>query len=387
MAITEVQKDGVEAHIAGGRLTINLDALVANYVQLRKRSGNAKCSAVVKANAYGLGAERVVKVLWNVGCDTFFVALPEEGFAIKRVLPKATVYVLNGIHETSVPSIAEGGLVPVLASLEQIELWANFWKPRGSRRPCAIQVDTGMNRLGLTVDEAIAFRKRNMREHIVTPILIMSHLACADEPQHALNAQQLESFQRVASAFDDIDSSLANSAAIFNGPEYLFDVTRPGIALYGGEAINGTPTALNPVIKLEARIVQIRRVSHGNTVSYGATHKLDHDAKIATVSVGYADGYPRAGSSAGVALRQCIPTGAHGFIAGRKVPLIGRMTMDLCMFDVTDVEDSALEDGWIELIGENILLDDAARAAGTIGYELLTSLGQRYERRYISSEL
>lgn len=387
MAMTEVQKNGVDSRIAGGRLTINLDALVANYAVLRERSGSAKCAAVVKANAYGLGAEQVVKALWNAGCDTFFVAVPEEGFALKRVYPKATIYVLNGIHETSVPSVAEGDLVPVLASLEQIELWADYWKKRGSRRPCAIQVDTGMNRLGLSLEEALAFRERNMNEHIVTPILMMSHLACADVPDHPLNVQQLESFQQVAATFDDIDSSLSNSAAIFNGPEYLFDLTRPGIALYGGEAVNGTPTALNSVIKLEARIVQVRRVNKGETISYGATHTLEHDAKIATVSVGYADGYPRAGSSAGVTLRNALPTGAHGFIAGKKVPLLGRMTMDLTMFDVSEVSDEELNGGWIELIGENILLDDAARAAGTIGYELLTSLGQRYERIYESSEL
>ena len=387
MTTTDIQKFGVDSRIAGGRLTINLDALVANYSVLRKQSGSAKCAAVVKANAYGLGAEQVVPALWNAGCDTFFVAVPEEGFAIKRIHPKAIVYVLNGIHEASVASVAEGGLVPVLASLEQIELWADYWKRHGSRRPCAIQVDTGMNRIGLSLEEALAFRARNMNEHIVTPMLIMSHLACADEPSHPLNALQLESFQLVAKTFDDIDSSLCNSAGLFMGPDYRFDVTRPGIALYGGEAVNGTPTALQHVVTVEARIAQVRKVKMGETVSYGAKHTLEHDAKIATVSVGYADGYPRAGSSAGVALRNTLPTGAHGFIAGKKVPLLGRMTMDLCMFDVTGVADEDLSGGWIELIGENILLDDAARAAGTIGYEVLTSLGQRYERIYLSSEL
>lgn len=385
--MTNTQKTGVDSRIAGGRLTINLDALVNNYATLRARSGQAKCSAVVKANAYGLGAAHVVEALWNAGCDTFFVAVPEEGFAIKQEFSEATVYVLNGIHETSVASVAEGGLVPVLSSLKQIDLWADYWQRHGSRRPCAIHVDTGMNRMGLSVEEALAFRTRNMAEHIVTPMLIMSHLACADEPSHPLNAIQLESFQSVAEAFNDIESSLANSSGIFNGPDFLFDVTRPGIALYGGEAINGTPTALKTVVTLEARILQIRHVKKGQTVSYGATHTLERDSKIATVSVGYADGYPRAGSSSGVTLRNALPTGAHGFIAGKKVPQIGRVTMDLCMFDVTDIADQELDSGWLELIGDNILLDEAARAAGTVGYELLTSLGQRYERKYISGEL
>lgn len=385
--MTKIQKNGVDSRIAGGRLTINLDALVANYVLLRNKSGRATCAAVVKADAYGLGAIQVVSALWNAGCDTYFVAVPEEGFALKRAFPKATIYLLNGIHGASIASVAEGELVPVLSSLEQIELWADYWKRHGSRRPCAIQVDTGMNRLGLSVEEALAFRARNMKEHVVTPMLIMSHLACADEPNHPLNASQLESFQKVADTFDDIDSSLAASAGIFNGPDFLFDITRPGIALYGGEAVNGTQSALKTVVTLDARIVQIRHAKKGETISYGAKHRLERDSKIAVVSVGYADGYPRAGSSAGVALRAAAPKGAHGFIAGKKVPLLGRVTMDLCMFDVTDISDQKLGDGWIELIGENILLDDAARAAGTIGYELLTGLGPRYERQYISSEL
>ncbi len=380
-----VEKSGVDSRLAGGRLTIDLDALVANYQALKKMSGNARCAAVVKANAYGLGADKVVEALWGVGCDTYFVALPQEGFAIKRLYPKATVFVLNGLHAQSIDSIAEGNLVPVLASIEQIELWARYWQKRGSRRPCAIQVDTGMNRLGLSVEETIAFRARNLKEHLVTPMLIMSHLACADEPSHPLNAQQLESFQKVASVFDDVESSLANSSAIQSGDDYLFDLTRPGIALYGGDSIEDVVNPMRPVITLEARIVQIRDVPKGETVSYGATQTLERDSRIATVSVGYADGYPRAGSGAGVALRNAVDSAAHGSIQGHKVPLLGRMTMDLSMFDVTGVPDEALARGWIELIGRDILLDDAARAAGTIGYELLTSLGHRYERIYVSN--
>lgn len=366
-----------DGRLAGGRLTINLDALAANYRLLRERSGKAKCSAVVKADAYGLGAERVVDRLAKEGCETFFVALPAEGIALKQQHPNATFFLLNGIHVQSVEAVSQAGLVPVLSSIEQIELWA----AHGQKRPYAIQIDTGMNRLGLSVDEAFAF-SANRLEGLS---LVMSHLACADDSEHIKNAQQLESFQRVAAAFDEIDSSLANSAATLTGGDYLFDVTRPGIALYGGEARNDIANPMQVVATLEARIVQIRHAKKGETVSYGATQTLTRETKIAVVSVGYADGYPRAGSGAGVPLRGSISDGAHGFVGGHKVPLLGRVTMDLCMIDVTDVPNENLADGWIELFGENIALDDAASACGTIGYELLTSIGNRYERQYLSS--
>lgn len=385
MTGSSIKRHGVDPRIAGGRLTIDLDAVAANYRTMVEKSGRATCAAVVKADAYGLGAERIVPTLAEQGCDTFFVAFADEGIAVRKMAPRATIYVLNGIHEQSVATVAEAGLFPVLCSLEQIDLWANYWKAHGSRRPCALQVDTGMNRLGLTLDEALAFRERNMAEHLVTPILVMSHLACADDPVHPKNSQQLDSFQRVATAFGDVDSSLANSAATLTGGDLLFDVTRPGIALYGGEALNDTPNPMQVVATLEARIAQIRHAKKGETVSYGATQTLERDTKIAITSVGYADGYPRAGSARGTPLRDALEAGAYGFVADRKVPLLGRVTMDLCMFDVTDVSDEALSTGWIELFGKNIALDTAARAAGTIGYELLTSLGNRYERQYHGS--
>ncbi|GAB4349707.1 MAG: alanine racemase [Oricola sp.] len=377
---------GADPRLAGGRLTVDLSAIAANWRDLAERSKPAKCAAVVKADAYGLGVEHVVPVLLNAGCDTFFVALPEEGVAVRRIAPKADIFILNGVYEMSAATLIEANLIPILNSPGQIELWARHCRLRGLNSPCAIGVDTGMNRLGLSTEEALAFRKRNMAEHLVAPVMVMSHLACADDPRHPLNARQLESFQRVAEAFDDIDSSLANSAGIFLGGGYLHDLTRPGIALYGGCAsVDGT-TPMRPVVSLDARIVQLRHAPKGATVSYGATQTLARDSKIAVVAVGYADGYPRAGSGAGVPLREALPAGQCGHIAGCRVPLIGRITMDLTLFDVTGIPDEALEDGWIELIGPNIPLDEAARTAGTIGYELLTSLGPRYERRYLNAD-
>ncbi|QKV18434.1 alanine racemase [Oricola thermophila] len=377
---------GADPRLAGGRLTIDLTALAANWRDLADRSRPANCAAVVKADAYGLGIAQVVPALLNEGCDTFFVALPEEGIALRKAAPRADIFVLNGVHEMSAATFIEANLIPVLSSLGEIELWSRHCSRRGLHRPCAIGVDTGMNRLGLTVEEALAFRQRNMAEHMVSLVLIMSHLACGDEPGHPMNERQRESFQRVAEAFSDVDSSLANSAGIFLGRDYLFDLTRPGIALYGGSAAADGSTPMRPVISLDARIVQVRQASKGETVSYGAAQTLTRDTRIAVVSVGYADGYPRSGSRVGVPIRSVLPEGQYGFIGGRRVPLIGRITMDLTLFDVTDVPQDALENGWIELIGPNIPLDEAARAAGTIGYELLTSLGDRYERRYMNAD-
>jgi alanine racemase len=213
----KIVKTGIDPRLSGGRLVVDLDALVENWRDLSERSGSARCSAVVKADAYGLGVKHVVPALLDAGCDTFFVALPEEGLAVRNLAPDATVFILNGAHQMSVPTLMEARLVPVLSSIGEIEMWAAQCRARGNHAPCAIGIDTGMNRLGLTLGEALSFRQRNMAEHLVSPILVMSHLACADDPGHPLNRLQLESFQRVASAFEDVESSLANSAGVLLG--------------------------------------------------------------------------------------------------------------------------------------------------------------------------
>lgn len=376
-----------DPRIAGGRLTIDLDALAANYRALAQRSAPAIAAAVVKADAYGIGLERAAPALAAAGCTRFFVALPGEGVKLRQLLPDAEIFVLSGVFdEASAAVMAEAGLVPVLNSLNQIEIWARFWRARGSRRPCAIHVDTGMSRLGLTVDEALGLAARNGSDHAITPILVMSHLACADTPDHPKNRTQLESFQRIRQAFSGVDSSLANSAGIFLGPEFTFEVTRPGVALFGGVAVEGIENPLRPVVTAEARIIQIRHVRAGETASYGATVTLDRDTVIAVAATGYADGYHRALSGSGVPLREAVAAGGTGFVAGHEVPVLGRVTMDLTLFDITDVPEDAVTDGdWIELFGANIPLEKAAKAAGTIGYELLTSLGRRYWRRYVNS--
>ncbi|WP_173931288.1 alanine racemase [Chelativorans sp. Marseille-P2723] len=378
---------GPPPHLAGGRLTVDLSALAANYRLLSQRSKPARTAAVVKANAYGLGIAPVARTLWAAGCRRFFVALPHEGVALRALLPEAEIFVFTGLFGTEAASAyRDARLIPVINSQSDISIWeAHGWDAKRPR-PCVIHVDTGMNRLGLTPQRARAFVEENALTGALTPLLIMSHLACSDQPDHPMNRWQLESFQQVRTLFAESESSLANSAGIFLGSDFLADLTRPGIALYGGAPWRGIANPMQPVVTAEARIVQIRQVRAGATVSYGAA-PLTRDSIIATCAVGYADGYHRAASGAGVPLRRVDGQGAEGFIQGRKVPVLGRVTMDLSLFDITDLGHDAVAVGdHIELFGPNISIDAVAEAAGTIAYELLTSLGQRYYREYVGGE-
>ncbi|WJR67489.1 alanine racemase [Neorhizobium sp. CSC1952] len=364
------------------RLTVDLGALVDNWREMARRSGSARASAVLKADAYGLGLEDCGTALYEAGARDFFVAVVQEGVTLRAYAPDARIYVLSGIWPGQERTFFENDLVPVLASEEQLAFWMSVVSEHGDH-PCALQVDTGFNRLGIPLDEAIALAEDVSRPASFSPVLVLSHLHSGDTPSSPLNRQQLESFQRVAEAFEGIESSLSASAGIFLGPEYHFDLTRPGIALYGGESVQGMKP-LKPVAKAEARIVQIREADEGTTVSYGATHRLSRNSRLAIAAAGYADGYLRSLSGSGVPLRAGGTPGAHGFVAGHRVPVVGRITMDLTIFDVTDVPAADIRAGdYIELFGPNMPLDEVARAAGTIGYEMLTGLGLRYERRYV----
>ncbi|MCV0348681.1 MAG: alanine racemase [Nitratireductor sp.] len=385
MTSIDPQMRGADPRVAGGRLTVDLDALVANYRQMAERSTPAEAAAVVKADAYGLGAGPVVAALVAEGCRKFFVALPEEGLAVRAVAPDAEIYVFNGLFSPEAASFyREGRLIPVLNSQTDLAIWeAHGWDDGDTPRPCALHVETGMNRLGLTPERTRILAQENALTGALTPRLILSHLACADTPDHPMNRQQLESFQALCALFPDAESSLANSAGIFLGGEFLCDVTRPGVSLYGSNPVNDTENPMQPVATVQARIAQLRQVPAGGTVSYGAT-PVTRDTLLAVTATGYADGYHRSGSGAGVPLRNAVPQGACGFVDGERVPVIGRITMDLTLFDVTDLGPDALQVGdFIELIGHNMPVDDVAMACGTISYELLTSLGRRYERHYV----
>ncbi|MBW8319955.1 MAG: alanine racemase [Rhizobium sp.] len=367
------------------RLTIDLSAIADNWRDMARRSGKARTAAVVKADAYGLGIEDVGQTLYHAGARDFFVAVPAEGATLRAYAPEARIFVLSGIWPGMEATFFEHDLVPVIASQEQLVFWMSVVAEHGDH-PCALHVDTGFNRLGLPLEDALALADDVSRPASFSPVLVLSHLACGDDPSSPMNLRQLESFRRVSAAFEGIDSSLSASAGIFLGSDYRFDLTRPGIALYGGEAVNGMENPMRPAVTAEARILQIREARAGETVSYGGTATLSRDSRLAIVSAGYADGYLRALSGSGVPLRETGIHGAFGFIAGHKVPVVGRITMDLTIFDVTDVPAGAISAGdYIELFGANMPLDYVARAAGTIGYELLTGLGLRYERRYIDA--
>ena len=364
----------VDERIAGGRLTIDLGALVANWRMLAERSAPARCAAVVKANAYGLGIEDAVPALVSAGCRTFFVALPDEAVRVRQVAPEASIYVLNGVFGDALDLYRAHGIRPGIGSLEDARVLAT-----GEPLPAALHVDTGMTRLGLTVAEAEALANGPLRAALDLRLL-MTHFACADDLGHPKTDRQLEEFKQIASLYPGVPRSVSNSAATFVGGDCRFDIVRPGVALYGGEALNNVPNGSRPVVKLEGRIVQLRTAKAGETVGYGGTVTLTRTTKIAVVSVGYADGFHRA-AGGGVPMRTVTPKG-HGWIADRFVPLLGRVSMDLTAYDVTDVPNIAQGD-WIEMFGPHVPIDDVARAAGTIGYELLTGLGTRFARTYI----
>lgn len=368
------------------RLTVDLPALSANWQDMARRSGSARTGAVVKADGYGLGIEDCGSTLYHTGARDFFVATLNEGVTLRPHAPEARIFVLSGIWPGQEELFIQNDLVPVLASEEQLSFWMSVIAQHGDH-PCALHVDTGFNRLGLSHDDALYLANDVTRPASFKPVLILSHLACADTPSSAMNKAQLTAFQTITKAYDGVEASLSASAGIFLGAEYHFNLTRPGISLYGGEAVNDTPNPMRQVVKAEARIIQIRDAKIGQTVGYGASYTLKRPSKLAIASVGYADGYHRSLSGNGIQLREAIPTGGYGFVNGYKVPIVGRVTMDMTIFDVTDMPSNSVQAGdYIELFGKNIPVDDVARAAGTIGYEMLTGLGLRYERQYLFDE-
>jgi alanine racemase len=361
---------------ATGVLTVDLDALVANWRKLEKTAVPAECSAVVKANAYGCGTEPVAHALAKAGCKTFFVATLDEAAMVRTAVPSAALYVLDGFIQNTGDAYAKIDARPVIGDLNELAEWDVFCRRTGWAGGAAIHIDTGMQRLGLTVAEAQGLIPRiNAGDHGIS--LVMSHLACAENLNHPMNARQLAAFRQIASTFSGVPASLSNSSGIFLGGSFQFDMVRPGAALYG---VNPTPEADNPmlpVVDLKARILQVRDVERGESVGYGGNWTARRPTRLAVVSAGYADGYFRAGSS------NDGTRGAEVMVAGRRCPVAGRISMDLLTVDVTELEKNAVRRGHMAtLIGEGITVDELAHHFGTIGYEVLTSLGARYARVY-----
>lgn len=361
---------------ATGVLTVDLDAIIANWRKLEKTAVPAECGAVIKADAYGCGIAPVARALAAAGCKTFFVATLDEARAARAAIPSVAIYVLNGFFQNCGDAYAKVDARPVIGDLNELAEWDVFCRRSGWAGGAAIHIDTGMNRLGLTVTEAQGIIPRiNAGDHGIT--LVMSHLACAEQLNHSLNARQLATFREIASLFSGVPASLSNSSGVFLGPQFQFDLVRPGAALYG---VNPTPEADNPmqpVVELKARIVQVRSIEKGESVGYGGIWTARRPTRLAIVSAGYADGYFRAGGS------NDGTRGAEAVVAGKRCPIAGRVSMDLMAIDVTDVEKNAVRRGhMVTLIGEGITVDELAYHFGTIGYEVLTSLGPRYARVY-----
>ncbi|WP_270934770.1 alanine racemase [Falsiroseomonas oryzae] len=344
-------------------LRIDLPAIVANWRDLGARHG-APVAGVVKADAYGLGAGPVARALRNAGCGTFFVAHLTEGLALRATLGAGSeIVVLDGF-----PPGADGDarLIPVLNHLGDVAAHA------AAGSAAVLHLDTGMSRLGLDAREQAALAEDAARLRGLTLRFVMTHLACADEPDHPMNAVQAARFAAAVSRIaPGVKRSFANSSGIFLGEAFRSDLARPGCALYGINPTPGAPNPMRQVVRVEAEVLQVREIAEGDTVGYGASWTAREPRRIATVAAGYADGYLRALSGR-----------SFGLLHGRQAPLVGRVSMDLTTFDVTDIEQARPGDRLALIGGDGNTPDDIAARCGTIGYEILTSLGRRYHRAY-----
>jgi alanine racemase len=355
----------------GGTLTVDLAAIEANWRVLSHELLTVECAAVVKADAYGLGLVQVTTRLAKAGCKTFFVADLAEARTVRSHAPEAVIYVLDGFTPDWGDGFIEINARPVINSTTELAEWDAFAGARAWRGGAAIHVDTGMRRLGITPDEAAALAPRTQTEnHGIA--LLLSHLACAEIPDHPLNASQIAMFRELHMLYSGIPASLVNSSGIYLGRAAHFDLGRPGAALYGVNPTPGRPNPMQSVVELTGRILQIRKILRDETVGYGATWTAKRDSRIAIAALGYADGVMRGGS--GTDQRQ----GGAAIVAGRRCPIAGRISMDLVCIDVTDLPDGAVHRGdAATLIGSDLTIDDVAAAAGTIGYEILTRLSAR----------
>lgn len=370
---------GPPAAEAGGVLTIDLGAIEANWRKLRTMAIPTECAAVVKADAYGCGLEPVTALLYHAGCTTFFVADLAEGKRVRRIAPEAVVYILGGLPPGTAPVFAEHVLRPVIGSSAELAEWDSFVSASNWRGGIALHVDTGMNRLGVTIEEATALAPRIQSENHGI-MLLMSHFVASEIHEHPRNNEQMLAFRDVRSLYRGVPASISNSSGIFLGSSAHLDLVRPGVALYGVNPTPGKPNPMRPVVQLEARIILTREVAFGDTVGYDANWTARRPSRIAIIAVGYADGYFRMASGT-----DNKPGGAI-LVAGRRCPIVGRISMDLIAVDVTDLPGSAVRRGdYVSLIGEGLDVDALAEQFDTNGYEVLTSLGRRYARVYRGS--
>lgn len=362
-------------------LTIDLVAIQANWRKLQSLGAGANVAGVIKANAYGLGAAQVGNALYDVGCREFFLASIDEAIAAKDYLPQsALIYMLGGVNEGDESRLINAGVIPVLCSLQSIHGWAKANTALGSSAPSAIKINTGMTRYGLDLNEFESLCSDAELLRRVNPVMFMSHLACADEPHHPLNSLQRDRFASCASLVKSlvpaIRFSLANSSGIFLGDAWHFDLLRPGAALYGINPVPDVPNPMRPIVRLSLPIVQVRTIDVPVAIGYGSSANAVKGARVAVVRGGYADG-----------LHRTLGLQPEGILCGQHVKAIGRVSMDSTIFDISviDLPDDFLLSERIEVINDYFSLDYLANKNKALGYEVLTSLGARYERRYLTA--
>lgn len=356
----------------GALLSVDLDAITANYRRFAALAPRAEVSAVVKADGYGLGAAPVARALARAGCETFFVAHPEEGASLRPALgPGPKIFVLHGYEAQAARLFRDHALFPVLNAMVQVQAF----RTSGLSLPCAVHFDTGMSRLGLEAQHAAALSDLSWDENGPDILIVMSHLACGDEPGHPMNARQLAEFRNLRARFAGIPASLAASGGAFLGPDYHFDLIRPGIGLLGGAPQAGVKNPMQGAVTLTAPILQVRQIDTGVSAGYGATYSATAPRRLATVGLGYADGLLRAASNRGAAI-----------VGGVSCAFAGRVSMDLVTLDVSACPPGSAEPGEPAVfLGSGRSVDDVAAAAHTVAYEVLTRLGPRIARRYVSA--
>lgn len=357
---------------ASAILSIDLNAFESNFRMVQSLAPTSEVAGVIKANGYGLGMKEVFQALKKWSCQTFFISTLEEGLALRALDSTCEIMTLNGLfHNAEYEHIAQK-ITPVIGSVDTLERWAACAKELGQPLPAVLHFDTGMNRLGFDSAETRGVLSKVEEIHEALDIrYVMSHFACADEAGHGLNAQQTARFESIAAHFPDTPKSLCNSSGIFRYPDHHYDLVRPGYCLYGGNPTPEAPNPMSPVVHLKTRVLQLRTAAKGETTGYGASRAFDHDTLLATVSLGYADGFLRSGSNT-----------AKLYWQGQPCPVVGRISMDLVTVDLSSLTTPPVPGDWLEVLGENQSVDTLALACGTIGYEILTSLGERYTRDY-----
>jgi alanine racemase len=363
----------------GGILSINLKNLHKNYKIISSFASRSITSATVKSNGYGLGLDKVAKTLYSAGCRVFFVSHLSEAIILNDVIESKNIiiYVLNGLPKNSIDEYVKGGFRPVIGSLDELHDWANY---SGKKKlpPIALNIETGFTRLGLYPNDLIKVASVIKGKKNINISLIMSHLACAEDKNSNMNAEQLNLFKKAAEVFPNIPRSICNSAGLFCGENYHLELVRPGISLYGGYEGMLKCVKLHPVVSLHAPIIQIKEVSRGVRIGYGATYKFNKKTLVGLVSIGYADGLIRSLST-----NDGNKYGADLFINGIKTPIVGRISMDITAIDLTNVPIENCKRGeLVEIIGQNQNIDQLSKNAGTISYELLSRLGFRFKRVY-----